>query len=223
MAAYIELCILLEPGRCWAGLQEALGQETEPGIRVLERREKQEGRLLSHLPSCFPHELRAGRQAGGILLGMSLQDSGQWDTLEWAKEEDEEWLQEKEAHPSGDLQPLWGSSGGTGFMAKLLCPTALPAEAGISTRISTQTSLCPVLVWAKSWMDPGRNPLCRPPLSDIQTLWKWAQAMARIPEALFYSSERSHHRNLQGCGDVLALPALRTRGDGWAVPPHLSK
>lgn len=37
MAAYIELCILLEADRCSAVLQEAVGQETEPGIRVLER------------------------------------------------------------------------------------------------------------------------------------------------------------------------------------------
>lgn len=35
MAAYIELCALLEPGRCSAELQDA-GQEAEEGLSVPE-------------------------------------------------------------------------------------------------------------------------------------------------------------------------------------------
>ena len=46
MAAYIEHRALLEPGRCLAELQEAVGQEAEPGLRILGRGEEQEGRLL---------------------------------------------------------------------------------------------------------------------------------------------------------------------------------
>lgn len=46
MAAYIEHCTLLEPGRCSAELQEAAGQEAEPGLRDPERGEEQKGRLL---------------------------------------------------------------------------------------------------------------------------------------------------------------------------------
>lgn len=34
MAAYIERCALLEPGRCSAELQEAGGQGAKPGLRV---------------------------------------------------------------------------------------------------------------------------------------------------------------------------------------------
>lgn len=53
MAAYIELCITLEADRCYAGLQEAAGQETEPGIRAW-RGEKQQGRLLIPAPFMLP-------------------------------------------------------------------------------------------------------------------------------------------------------------------------
>lgn len=147
MAAYIVLCIPLEADRCSAGLQEAAGQETEPGIRVLERGkaggqtayptslqhvspmssaqvfQQPSGNVSAELGRCGMH--RNGQEGGG------------------------------KAHLFGYLKQLHDSSGVTGFMTKLHFPTEIPAVPEISTQVSTQTSLCPMLVQAKLWMGRG--------------------------------------------------------------------
>lgn len=118
MAAYIELCITLEPTDARLGCRRLLARKQSQGSGLGEGKNSRAD-CLSQLPSCFPHELSPGSK-----VGMSA--------LEW---EGGGWVWENEAHPSGHLQPLWASSGGTGFRTKLQCPTALPAEPGISTQI----------------------------------------------------------------------------------------
>lgn len=80
-----------------------------------------------------------------------------------------------------------------------------------------------------SWSIAGKNPLCRPPLSDIQTLWKWAQAVVPWPESLKLHFTAFGRRITGICRDVgrswPSQPSEHEEMDGmflhgWDVPPH---
>lgn len=65
---------------CWKPTDAGLGcRSCRPGNRardqVLGEGKSRRADCLSHLPSCFPHELSPGSKVA-CLLGMSLQDSG---------------------------------------------------------------------------------------------------------------------------------------------------
>lgn len=81
MAAYIELCIILEADGGWAGLQEAAGQEKEPGIRVLERG-KAGGQTA--YPTSLHAFLMSSAQAArwDVCWECLCRIQGQWDALE---------------------------------------------------------------------------------------------------------------------------------------------
>lgn len=151
MAAYIVLCILLEADRCSAGLQEAASQETEPGIRVLERgkagRQTACPTSLQHtspISSAQVFQQPSGMSAGNVSAGLGRRGMHRNGQEGGGK-----------AHLFGYLKQLHDSSGVTGFMTKLHFPTEIPAVPEISTQVSTQTSLCPMLVQTKLWMGRG--------------------------------------------------------------------
>lgn len=180
----------------WAA--EAAGQETEPGIRVLER-----GKAGGQ--TAYPTSLHASLMSSAQAAGWDVC----WECLcrtEGAVGYTGEGKEEDGSRRMRHI-PL-GTSSHSGFFRwdrfcdKAALPNSTSCRAwNFNPNFNSNHSLPSAGVgqilngfWVR-WSTARRNRLCRPSLSDIQTLWKWHRP-GSLGQTPFHSTWRTHHRSL---------------------------